>query len=339
MVELDVKITSGDLYDFLLRHSYNSVSGLLGAVIGALGVIVGISRQYWIYLILGVVILLYLPWTLYIKSKQQAVNNPVFKEPLHYVLDENGITISQGDSSTCQKWEDCLKAVSTGRSIIVYTAKNNATIFPKSCEKTPEQWIKALAKLPATTFFVLGGEPFLYDGLSELINNLPKQHSILGLVTNASMPIELYKKLNKDKDIKGSKSVTEGEGENAVTYTYIYIFLGTPTNSTASTDAQIFDEQAKQYEISCLYWIDTNLSDSKIEKLNTALNGRAAEIKAETTALLSIRTTVGKSDAMLSFDSTSVVCNKKGGTASGTELTPYQIAQNCFKNTTTIISK
>ena len=39
MVELDVKITSGDLYDFLLRHSYNSVSGLLGAVIGALGVI------------------------------------------------------------------------------------------------------------------------------------------------------------------------------------------------------------------------------------------------------------------------------------------------------------
>ena len=131
MVELDVKITSGDLYDFLLRHSYNSVSGLLGAVIGALGVVVGISRQYWIYLILGVVILLYLPWTLFIKSKQQVANNPVFREPLHYVLDENGITISQGDSSTCQAWEDCLKAVSTGRSIIVYTAKNNATIFPK----------------------------------------------------------------------------------------------------------------------------------------------------------------------------------------------------------------
>lgn len=100
-------------------------------MIGALGVIVGISRQYWIYLILGVVILLYLPWTLFIKSKQQVANNPVFQEALHYVLDENGITISQGDSSTCQAWEDCLKAVSTGRSIIVYTAKNNATIFPK----------------------------------------------------------------------------------------------------------------------------------------------------------------------------------------------------------------
>ena len=94
MVELDVKITSGDLYDFLLRHSYNSVSGLLGAVIGALGVIVGISRQYWIYLILGVVILLYLPWTLYIKSKQQAVNNPVFKEP-HYHLPGGQLHLSE----------------------------------------------------------------------------------------------------------------------------------------------------------------------------------------------------------------------------------------------------
>ncbi len=96
MVELDVKITSGDLYDFLLRHSYNSVSGLLGAVIGALGVVVGISRQYWIYLILGVVILLYLPWTLFIKSKQQVANNPVFKEPLHYVWMRTALLFLRG---------------------------------------------------------------------------------------------------------------------------------------------------------------------------------------------------------------------------------------------------
>ena len=131
MVELDIRITSGDLYDFLLRHSYNSVSGLLGAVMGALGVIVGIYRQYWIYLIFGIVLLLYLPWTLYIKSKQQVADNPVFKQSLHYQLDENGITIAQGDSSTCQAWSDCVKAVSTSRSIIVYTSKTNATIFPK----------------------------------------------------------------------------------------------------------------------------------------------------------------------------------------------------------------
>ena len=70
-------------------------------------------------------------------------------------------------------------------------------IYPKSCEKTPEEWLKVLEKLPQTTFFILGGEPFLYNGLPELLNQLSdnSNHTILGLVTNASMPIDLYKQI------------------------------------------------------------------------------------------------------------------------------------------------
>lgn len=132
MVEFDVKMTAGDLYDFLLRHNYNSLSGLSASILGALCVIVGISTQDWIYLILGLVILLYLPWTLFIKSRQAMVSNPVFKETMHYILDENGISMVQGEDVGTLKWEDCLKAVSTSRSIMVYTAKNAATIFPKN---------------------------------------------------------------------------------------------------------------------------------------------------------------------------------------------------------------
>jgi len=75
---------------------------------------------------------LYLPWTLFIRSRKQALDNPVFQQPLHYVLDEEGITISQGETSTHQAWENMVKAVSTGKSIIVYTTRVNATIFPKN---------------------------------------------------------------------------------------------------------------------------------------------------------------------------------------------------------------
>jgi hypothetical protein len=132
MVELDIKIEAGDLYDYTLRHAYNSPSGLMGSILGAVMIIVGVMQQAWIFVIGGAVLLLYLPWTLFIKSRQQAMSNPVFKEPLHYVLDENGITISQGEVSTTQSWADMVKAVSTSRSIIVYTSKVNATIFPKS---------------------------------------------------------------------------------------------------------------------------------------------------------------------------------------------------------------
>lgn len=130
MVELDVRISSKELYDYMLMHSYNSPAGIMGSTVGGLMVVVGAARGQWLFVILGIVLLLYLPWTLFIKSKQQAAS-PVFQEALHYVLDENGITISQGDVSTTQAWEDMVKAVSTNKSIIIYTTKVNATIIPK----------------------------------------------------------------------------------------------------------------------------------------------------------------------------------------------------------------
>lgn len=132
MVELDIKIEAGDLYDYMLMHNYNSPAGIMGGVLGAVMIMAALAREQWIFLIAGAVLLLYLPWTLFIQSRKQILSNPIFKQPLHYVLDENGITISQGETSTSQAWEDMVKAVSTGKSIIVYTSRVNATIFPKA---------------------------------------------------------------------------------------------------------------------------------------------------------------------------------------------------------------
>lgn len=131
MVELDVKIGAGDLYDYMLMHTYNGASGLLGSCVGALAVIVGFAKGQPIFWILGIVLLLYLPWTLFLKSRQQALNNPAFQNPLHYKMDEQGITVSQNDVTEHQDWTNMVKAVSTGRSIIVYTSSRNATIFPR----------------------------------------------------------------------------------------------------------------------------------------------------------------------------------------------------------------
>ena len=131
MVELDIKIEAGDLYDYMLMHNYHSAAGLLGSGVGAVAVLVGVSRGEAIFWIAGMVLLLYLPWTLFLKSHQQILNNPAFREKLHYKLDESGITISQHGEEQHQAWENMVKAVSTGHSIIVYTSRVNATIFPK----------------------------------------------------------------------------------------------------------------------------------------------------------------------------------------------------------------
>lgn len=132
MVELDIKIGAGDLYDYLLMHHYNSPAGIMGSTLGAVMVVAALLTRHWIFLIGGLALLLYLPWTLFIKSRQQALNNPVFKQSLHYVLDEEGICISQGEETAKQSWDEMVKAVSTGKSIIVYTSRVNATIFPKN---------------------------------------------------------------------------------------------------------------------------------------------------------------------------------------------------------------
>ena len=130
MVEVDVKINAGDLYDYLLTHTYNSPAGLLGSCFGALLVVVALMKSQWLLLAAGIVLLLYLPWTLFVRSRKQALN-PAFQKPLHYTLDEEGITVSQDGVEQKQAWEDMVKAISTTRSIIVYTSKVNATILPK----------------------------------------------------------------------------------------------------------------------------------------------------------------------------------------------------------------
>ena len=131
MVELDVKVEAGDLYDYMLMHTYNSAAGIMGTAFGAVLILLAVGTQRWAFIALGAVVILYLPWTLFVRSRRQVLSNPSFQKPLHYVLDEEGLTISQGEDSVRYPSEEMHKAVSTGRSIILYTSRVNATLFPK----------------------------------------------------------------------------------------------------------------------------------------------------------------------------------------------------------------
>lgn len=130
-VEFDVTITPGALYDYMLYHTYTSPAGLIGAVAGALLVTAFFMGASVLSLIAGIIILVYLPWTLFLKSRQQFLANPAFKMPLHYKMTEEGIEVSQNGEVQSQKWEDMFKAVSTPKSLIVYTSRINASIFPR----------------------------------------------------------------------------------------------------------------------------------------------------------------------------------------------------------------
>lgn len=130
-IEFDVQMKWQDLYQYMLHHTYNSASGLIGAISGALMIVAFFMGASVLCLIAGMIILLYLPGTLYLKARQQFLANPAFKKPLHYKMTEEGIEVSQGEEVQNQKWEDMHKAVSTTKSLIVYTSPVNACIFPR----------------------------------------------------------------------------------------------------------------------------------------------------------------------------------------------------------------
>ena len=80
-LEFDVRITANVLYDYMLRHTYYSMSGLIGTIVGALMFVCFFFRGDVIFLIAGAVILGYLPWTLWIKSRRQMLGTPAFQKP------------------------------------------------------------------------------------------------------------------------------------------------------------------------------------------------------------------------------------------------------------------
>ncbi len=174
-VEFDVKITCGNLYDYLVSYTYTSMQGLVGAAAGALFLVEYFLSFQAVFLVCGVLILGYLPVSLYLKAKQQSLN-PIFKRPLHYTLTENGLEVSQegaagdgpevsqegaagdgqevsqedaagdgqevsqeaaaenagkGQEAQAVSWDAFYKAGSTMGSILLYTSKRSATIFPK----------------------------------------------------------------------------------------------------------------------------------------------------------------------------------------------------------------
>lgn len=131
LYEADVTITVSVLYDYFLRHVYSSFSGMFGTMVGAFMIIVYLMKGLSVlYLICGIVVMLYLPCSLYLTAKRQSLQES-FKTPLHYAFYENGVEVSQNDVRQMQKWEDMVKAVSTSQSIILYTGKNAASIFPR----------------------------------------------------------------------------------------------------------------------------------------------------------------------------------------------------------------
>lgn len=130
-IEFDVQMDAKILYDYLVYHSYSGAFTIMASCIGALGILVGLNMNYPIYILLGVLIIFYTPVNLKFAAARNMTLNETYKKPLHYSVDGQGISVSQGELEETISWDKCTKAVSTRQSILVYTGKKNAFVFPR----------------------------------------------------------------------------------------------------------------------------------------------------------------------------------------------------------------
>ncbi len=139
-VKFNVKMTEKYMYDFMLYHNYTHFSGLVGAIVGVLALgmtisnfISGDTQAAGVTLIVALLFLVVTPSTMKQRASMQVKNTPMFQETLEYELNEEGIVVRQGEAQATTSWEECLKAVSTQKSVIVYITRVRALIFPKAC--------------------------------------------------------------------------------------------------------------------------------------------------------------------------------------------------------------
>lgn len=139
-VKFEVQMTDKYMYDFMLYHNYTHASGLMSAIAGVLCFAVfltkmtnGDAASSVVWLMCAILMLIINPQNMKSRAKMQIKNSPMFQKPLEYELTENGVIVRQDEQSEMITWEDFTKAVSTGKSVLLYIGRIRAIIFPKEC--------------------------------------------------------------------------------------------------------------------------------------------------------------------------------------------------------------
>lgn len=136
-IRFSIKMKVKTMYRFLMHHGYAGISGIINIVIsgGALILLLaGVGDSTASKVALGIVAALFTvinPLYLYYKAAKQVKLTPMFAQPLDYCINEEGLTVSQGEEELTVEWDELRKVVETGKDFYIYLSLTRAYIFPK----------------------------------------------------------------------------------------------------------------------------------------------------------------------------------------------------------------
>lgn len=129
-VQFNVKMTRAVLQDYMLHNGYNKPVAI---VVNVMGILMFLSMFLGFGLgtgFIGLVIVLYIPFVTWSRARKM-MKKERFQNESFIMLNDNGITKVEGSETKRIAWEDVSGAVSTGKSIILFTQDRKACIFPR----------------------------------------------------------------------------------------------------------------------------------------------------------------------------------------------------------------
>lgn len=165
-ITFSVQMTWKEIYKFTMYHTYHSFAGILGLVLSIMALANLIlsfdklsDQGKTIMTIVAAWFLIFEPLRMLMRSKSQMKLSKAYKKPLNYIVNEEGITVSQDEESQTIEWKQLFKIVETKSQFLVYSNRINSFIFPKSSlEGQVDDLGNAMAEYSKdTTVKLLGG--------------------------------------------------------------------------------------------------------------------------------------------------------------------------------------
>jgi hypothetical protein len=117
-------------------YTSSNAGGFIWPLLGAFAIVLAIISggttpvAYRIlYVLFGALFILYIPLDLKKKAKKQIKTNPYYAQPIHYILDEDGVTTIQGEKEATVTWDKFSKIKLTKKSVFLYMRNRNACVF------------------------------------------------------------------------------------------------------------------------------------------------------------------------------------------------------------------
>ena len=136
-ISFDINLKSEHLFRFYMYQAYTGMQGIVSIILCVLGFVMaavsaksGSSLNTIMYIVLGLIFLIYVPGALYMRSKSNLKKNEVLSNTLHFDISEEGIRVSQKDDSGELMWDQIYKMITIKDLVLIYTNRVNAYILP-----------------------------------------------------------------------------------------------------------------------------------------------------------------------------------------------------------------